>query len=115
MKFAHTKLIKQKALAVAMAADRHAVAGTEETAAALAEANNTLRRLLTEQISVIMKTATPNRAEIVQRAAEHYVKRARRYMEREEERRRDGRVRGVGVVGVVGPAPTCGTGDSGNG
>lgn len=112
MKFAHTKLIKQKALAVAMAADRHVVAGTEETAAALQEANDVLRRLLTEQISVIMKTATPKRAEIVQRACEHYVRRARRYMEREEERRREGR---VGDAGVVGPAPTCSTGDSGNG
>lgn len=82
MKFMNSTIVKQKALDVVTAADRYVVAGTDVTAAALLAAHDTLRQILTEQIAHVMRTPTPQRAAIVQRACEYYVKRARKYGER---------------------------------
>lgn len=89
MRFFYSSLVKRLSAEVVAAQDAHVAAGGEESAAALVAAHDALRRVLTEQVAVIMKTATPKRAEIVTSAAAQFVRRARRYADRVAQRAAD--------------------------
>jgi hypothetical protein len=82
MKFVHSSLVKQSALDVVKAEDRHLICDDAESAARLGAAHAKLRRILTEQIAYVMKTPTPQRAALVTEACAHFVRLGREYADR---------------------------------
>lgn len=82
MKFMHSSLVKQVALDIITAEDRHLLLRDADSAARLQAARDKLRRILTEQIACVMATPTPQRAALVQEAAERYVRLGREFVDR---------------------------------
>ena len=82
MKFLHSSLVKQVALDICRAQDRHLLAPDRHTADELAGALARLTRILTEQIATVIPTPTPQRAAMVQQAVYRYVLQAREYVDR---------------------------------
>ena len=79
----YSSLVKQSALDVVIAEDRHVIAGTEESAARAVAARDKLRRILTEQIAYVIKTPSPARAAMVTEACAHFVRLGREYADRQ--------------------------------
>lgn len=83
MKFMHSSLVKQVALDIVTAEDRHLLLRDAESAARLAATRDKLRRILTEQAAAVMPTPTPQRAAIVDKAVDRYVLQAREFADRQ--------------------------------